>query len=79
MKDTPSSGLWKGLGPWTECHHLQPVERLSVEAEPRRVSILGATGSIGTSTFDLLDRNPGAYDVVALTANHNVEALAELA
>jgi len=55
------------------------VERLSVETEPRRVSILGATGSIGTSTFDLLDRNPGAYDVVALTANHSVEALAALA
>lgn len=55
------------------------VKRLPVNAEPRRVSILGATGSIGTSTFDLLDRNPGAYDVVALTANHNVAALAELA
>jgi 1-deoxy-D-xylulose-5-phosphate reductoisomerase len=55
------------------------VKRLSVNAKPRRVSILGATGSIGTSTFDLLDLNPGAYDVVALTANHNVAALAELA
>ena len=55
------------------------VESLATGTEPRRVSILGATGSIGTSTFDLLDRDPGAYQVVAITANHNVADLAKLA
>jgi len=46
---------------------------------PRRVSILGATGSIGESTLDLIGRNPSAYRVVALTGGHNVTRLAELA
>ena len=45
----------------------------------RSVSILGATGSVGTSTLDLIGRTPGAFDVVALTAQDNVALLAELA
>ncbi|MCF8481794.1 MAG: 1-deoxy-D-xylulose-5-phosphate reductoisomerase [Rhodospirillum sp.] len=43
---------------------------------PRRISILGSTGSIGKSTIDLIERDPEAYKVVALTANGNAEALA---
>ena len=46
---------------------------------PLRLSILGATGSIGTSTLDLVGRNPDKYEVVALTAQCNVDRLAELA
>ena len=46
---------------------------------PRRVSILGATGSVGCSTLDLIGRNPAQYDVVALTANTNAELLAQQA
>ncbi len=46
---------------------------------PRRISILGATGSIGESTLDLIGRNPSAYQVVALTGGHNAGRLAELA
>jgi 1-deoxy-D-xylulose-5-phosphate reductoisomerase len=45
----------------------------------RRISVLGATGSIGESTLDLIGRNPGAYEVVALTGGCNVNRLAELA
>ena len=45
----------------------------------KRVSVLGATGSVGTSTLDLIGRNPHLFEVVALTAHNNVEALAELA
>ncbi|HWM32215.1 MAG TPA: 1-deoxy-D-xylulose-5-phosphate reductoisomerase [Methyloceanibacter sp.] len=48
-------------------------------ARPRRISILGATGSIGESTLDLIGRNPPAYQVVALTGGQNVTRLAELA
>ena len=47
-----------------------------------RVSILGATGSVGASTLDIVTRTvPGAPDfqVVALTANTNVDALAKAA
>lgn len=41
-----------------------------------RVTVLGATGSVGASALDLLARNPDAFEVVALTANSNVEGLA---
>ncbi|WP_170398703.1 1-deoxy-D-xylulose-5-phosphate reductoisomerase [Ruegeria arenilitoris] len=43
----------------------------------RKVSIFGATGSIGQNTIDLIDRDPSAYDVVALTGGANIEKLAE--
>ena len=45
-------------------------------AAPRRVSILGATGSVGRSTLDLISRQQAAYKVVALTAQQNVDLLA---
>ena len=45
----------------------------------KKVSILGATGSIGKSTLDLIERSPGEFDVVALTASVNVGALADAA
>ncbi len=43
----------------------------------RRISIFGATGSIGQNTIDLIARAPGNYDVVALTGGRNVAQLAE--
>jgi 1-deoxy-D-xylulose-5-phosphate reductoisomerase len=46
---------------------------------PRRVTILGSTGSVGQSTVDLLLRNRDAFTVEALTANHNAALLAEQA
>jgi len=46
---------------------------------PRRVSVLGATGSIGQSTLDLLARNRDLFRTVALTANRDVAALARAA
>ena len=42
----------------------------------RRVSIFGATGSIGQNTIDLIRRNPDAYDVVALSGARNIDQLA---
>jgi 1-deoxy-D-xylulose-5-phosphate reductoisomerase len=44
-----------------------------------RVSVLGATGSVGTSTLDVLARDPSAFEVVALTAQTNVDKLADAA
>lgn len=57
---------------------------LTIEIEtrtirPRRISVLGATGSIGESTLDLIGRDPAAYQVVALTGGQNTARLAELA
>jgi 1-deoxy-D-xylulose-5-phosphate reductoisomerase len=43
---------------------------------PRRVTILGSTGSVGGNTVDLLMRNRAAFAVEALTAGSNVKALA---
>ena len=48
-------------------------------AAPRSVTILGATGSIGASTIDLLKRNPLRYRVEAVSANRNGRALARIA
>jgi 1-deoxy-D-xylulose-5-phosphate reductoisomerase len=45
----------------------------------RKIAILGATGSIGTSTLDLVERDPERFEVVAVTAATNVEALADIA
>jgi len=45
----------------------------------RRISVFGATGSIGQSTLDLLGRAPDAFDVVALTGGRNIAALAAAA
>jgi 1-deoxy-D-xylulose-5-phosphate reductoisomerase len=42
----------------------------------RRVSILGATGSVGQNTIDLIARDADSYDVVALTGGANIVRLA---
>jgi len=43
----------------------------------RHLTILGSTGSIGESTLDVVARHPGRYQVVALTADRNVEKMFE--
>ena len=45
----------------------------------RTLAILGATGSIGTSTLDLVERHPERFEVVALTAATRVAELADAA
>ncbi|MCW8872653.1 1-deoxy-D-xylulose-5-phosphate reductoisomerase [Pseudomonadota bacterium] len=45
--------------------------------KPHNVCILGATGSIGDSTLDVIARNAGRFRVVALAAHRNVEKLAD--
>jgi 1-deoxy-D-xylulose-5-phosphate reductoisomerase len=46
---------------------------------PRRVTILGATGSVGTSAVEVIESDPGAFAVHGVTANANAEQLAALA
>lgn len=43
----------------------------------RKISILGATGSIGQNTIDLVKRAPDDYEVVALTGAQNIAQLAK--
>jgi 1-deoxy-D-xylulose-5-phosphate reductoisomerase len=45
----------------------------------RKIAILGATGSIGKSTLDLVERSPDRFEVIAVTAATNAEALADIA
>ncbi|MFN3886320.1 MAG: 1-deoxy-D-xylulose-5-phosphate reductoisomerase [Aquabacterium sp.] len=45
---------------------------------PQRVTVLGATGSIGTSTLDVISRHPKRFEVFALTGAQRVEELAAL-
>jgi 1-deoxy-D-xylulose-5-phosphate reductoisomerase len=53
-----------------------------VKAETGRkitVTVLGATGSVGQSTLDLIERNPERYEIAALVAGRDAKQLALLA
>jgi 1-deoxy-D-xylulose-5-phosphate reductoisomerase len=52
---------------------------ISNGGRPRRVVLLGATGSIGSSTLDLIERNPQNFVIVALAGGRDVAALAKVA
>ncbi len=56
---------------------------MATSARPRRIIILGATGSIGTSTLQVVEHlnriAPGSFEVVGLSAGRNAEALIRLA
>nr|WP_281174817.1 1-deoxy-D-xylulose-5-phosphate reductoisomerase [Kiloniella litopenaei] len=45
----------------------------------KSITVMGSTGSVGTSTVDLLKRSPELFNVEALTANRNVDLLAQQA
>ena len=47
--------------------------------DPKSITILGSTGSVGCQTIDLIVRDRGRYTVEALTANGNVDRLIEQA
>ena len=53
--------------------------KMGAAMPPSRLSVLGATGSIGTSTLDLVGRNPDAFDIIAVTAQCHVQDLAQIA
>ena len=45
------------------------------QSTPQHITILGSTGSIGTSTLDVVARHPDKFRIVALTANSQVDLL----
>lgn len=47
--------------------------------QPRSITVLGSTGSVGRNTLDLIGRNPGRYRIEALTCGREVELLAQQA
>ncbi len=46
-------------------------------ARPQRLAILGSTGSIGTSTLDVVARHPGRFEIIGLTTFQRVDLLLE--
>jgi 1-deoxy-D-xylulose-5-phosphate reductoisomerase len=57
----------------------QPLAKAEPSPVPRAVTLLGATGSIGASTIDLLRQEAARYRVEAVTAHRSAAALARLA
>ena len=57
---------------------MTPMDMQAAQQEPMRIAVLGATGSVGASTLDVLARHPARYSVFALTANKAAEPLLEL-
>ena len=55
------------------------ITAVDTSVGPRSVTILGSTGSVGCNTIDLIERNPDAFRVEAITARRNVALLAEQA
>ena len=55
------------------------TSNLPVQSAVRTVTVLGATGSVGMSTVDLLKRGGGKYRVEAVTAHKNAAQLAQIA
>src|ERR1700722_15592013 len=55
------------------------LAKIELAREPRTVTLLGATGSIGSSTADLLRRDTEGYRIEAVTAHREASALARLA
>ena len=44
----------------------------------KSISIFGVTGSVGSSTIELLRQRKGEFEVIALTCNKNIDLLLEL-
>ncbi len=58
---------------------VQPESSVSTGTAPRRISILGATGSIGDSSLRVISEHPERYQITALTAQNNATKLIALA
>jgi 1-deoxy-D-xylulose-5-phosphate reductoisomerase len=71
----PRAGCWCGEPMMVTVARPQTVPAPGA----RRITILGATGSIGASTIDLIKREPEAYRVVAVTARRSAAALGGIA
>lgn len=72
----------EGASPVLSASDILETARLLVtpsEQGPRRLSILGSTGSIGTQTLDLVRERPDMFSVSSLSAGRNVDLLASQA
>ena len=58
---------------------MTPAAPAPTASRPRRVILLGSTGSIGTQAIDIVERNPDRFEVVGLSAGANLDLVAEQA
>ena len=73
----PHGASW--YGELMQVHKPQARAKRRPASAVRSVTVLGATGSVGMSTVDLLKRGNGKYSVEAVTANKNAAHLAQIA
>ena len=55
-----------------------PPQITAAQITPAQITLLGATGSVGTSTLDVVSQHAEQYQIYALTANTNVESMTAL-
>ena len=55
------------------------MSELSSQTHPIRIALLGATGSIGTQTLDVIRKHPDKFELIAISANKNANKLIEIA
>lgn len=56
-------------------HHDNPFFKDFTVTQPRKIAVLGSTGSIGTQTLDIIDANPDLFKAQVLTAHSNADLL----
>lgn len=59
--------------------YISPLPDREPGRGPRRIAILGSTGSIGTQALDVIEEHPERFDVLALAGGRNAELLARQA
>lgn len=63
-----------------QSQYITDVNQLEInQHKPKRLAVIGATGSIGTQTLDIVARHPELYSATVLTAGSRVDQLIELA
>lgn len=75
---TKATGLNVVAGPPPAWPGRAPVpDTIAQRSGPKKFSLLGSTGSIGTQTLDIVAENPDKFEITALAAGGNIELLAE--
>src|SRR5690606_29908040 len=78
----PAAGSWRHHGSYRQSHRCHPPVcprlvpvRESAGVSHQWITVLGATGSIGVSTLDVVGRHPDRYRVFALTGHSRMDVL----
>jgi 1-deoxy-D-xylulose-5-phosphate reductoisomerase len=67
------------LGPGKEIFRKPPLRNIPMSLPPRKIALLGSTGSIGCATLDVIDASAGQFQIVVLSAHQRLGQLCEQA